>query len=454
MPRAYQPLVKADEVKRVLLFGDQIGIPQVLDVVPPDIMVGVVCAEIRPGQHVAMKKIAARIGLPLLIQPRATSERYREFVEQVRLVAPDLIVVSSYSMLLPPEVLNIPSFGGVNIHGALLPEYRGANPTQWALLAEETETGVTIHHITPDFDAGDIIAQRRVPIYFNDTWRHVQSRIASATKSMLAQEMPKVLAGNGGRVPQDESAARYHKRRRPEHGLIDWKQSVRKIYNLVRSLVSPHPGAFYFDGPDKVVLDRYHTVPEITSLKYGAAGGGQLLGATRLVLKPLTLEDIDFTSNQAGISDASLLAIFDEANANDGYHTWFDEYQRSNGTVAFTLSDPADNRPIGFGLLGKIDYRRRTARLEVRIRDDSGHLNDAVCSLLEFAFQDLDLRQIYAHLPAESSGSIQTYNDVGFSRGHPPRQASYSFGTSIDPISMAISRCEYVKRHSGSNTPA
>jgi methionyl-tRNA formyltransferase len=259
-------------VRRILLFGDDLGLPGLIKVIPVELICGLVGAEIRPHQHPELYQLAEAQGVPLLIQPRATSAAYPAFVEKVRNLAPDLIVVNSYSMLIRPAILAIPQLGGVNIHGALLPQYRGCNPIQWALLNDETETGVTMHYMTAEFDAGDIIAQRRVPIYFEDTWRDIQARIGTATETMLAEEIPRLLTHTNTRQPQDESKARQYKRRHPEDGLIDWQQSVLYIYNLVRALVRPHPGVFYQSGADKTVLDEYLTIPQVTALKYSAGG--------------------------------------------------------------------------------------------------------------------------------------------------------------------------------------
>lgn len=258
---------------RVVAFGDNFGMPLLQRLLPSDVLVGVVGAEIRPQYFDLLKQIAAARSVPFLIQPRKSSPDYPKFIELVRELTPDLLFVCSYSMLLRPEILSISRLGAVNVHGALLPQYRGANPTQWALLNNESETCVTMHYMDASFDTGDIIAQRRVPIYFEDTWVTIQARIADATETMLAEELPRLLAGSAARQPQDASQARHYRRRQPEDGLIEWENSVLSIYNLIRALVKPHPGAFYW-GPaaQQVVQDGYLSISRVTSLKY--AGGG------------------------------------------------------------------------------------------------------------------------------------------------------------------------------------
>ncbi len=255
-----------------LLFGDPDGLPVSRKATPRERVCGLVSAGIRPRQHAELRLLAEAHGLPLLIQPKASSPDYQDFVQGVRSLKPDLIIANSYSMLLRPEILAIAPHGVVNIHGGLLPDYRGSNPIQWALLNQETETGVTMHYMTAEFDAGDIIAQRHVPIYFEDTWRDILARIASAIEAILAEELPRLLDGTSTRQPQDKLSARQYPRRHPKDRRIDWRQSVVHIYNLVRALVTPHPVAFYGNGADKVVLDQYLTIPQVTSLKYGIAG--------------------------------------------------------------------------------------------------------------------------------------------------------------------------------------
>ncbi len=255
-------------VSRILVFGDNLGIPQLLRHISSNIVCGIVVAEIRPQQHEVVRKLTLKMNLPFTIQPRHNSELYPTFVGQVRSLKPDLIIVHSYSMILRSEILNIPKYGAVNMHYALLPKNRGANPIQWAIINGETESGVTMHYMDEGIDTGDIIAQRRVPIYINDTWVDALARINAETDNLLENEMPKLLAGTNTRKPQDESCAEKNPRRHPEDGLIDWQQSPTQIYNMIRALVKPLLGAFYYDNSgQRITLDNYLTLQEVTKLK-------------------------------------------------------------------------------------------------------------------------------------------------------------------------------------------
>ena len=258
--------------RRVLAFADDYGLPQLLRHLPPGQLVAAVAAGIRPHQHGALRGLAARAHVPLLVQPRRDEPGYARFLEQVRELAPDYFVVNSYSMRIQPDALDLADGRGINIHGALLPQYRGANPIQWALINDEPETGVTMHRLAAGIDEGDIISQRRVRIGFADTWRDVQAGIAEATESLLADKLVDVLEDRCSALPQDAAHARYHRRRRPEDGLIDWSRPARQVYNLIRALVKPHPGAFYEGPAGRVTVDEYLPMPEVLALKHRVAG--------------------------------------------------------------------------------------------------------------------------------------------------------------------------------------
>lgn len=260
-------------MRRLVIFGDDSGLPQLLKHLPTDLLVGIVGAAIRPHQHQTLLDLAESQKAPFFCQPRKTSPVHEVFVNQVRALAPDLIIVNSYSMLLPPEILAIPTLGCINIHGALLPQYRGANPIQWALIHDEKETGVTMHYMDVDFDTGDIIVQKKVPILEEDTWLDIQHRIGYATDEMLAENILKIVAGTNSRMPQRADLARYWQRRGPEDGRFEWTWRARDIYNLIRALVKPHPGAFYYnESGDKIILDSFMPLDEIKKLQKDQIG--------------------------------------------------------------------------------------------------------------------------------------------------------------------------------------
>jgi len=409
-------------IESILLFGDGFGVPQVFEVCSEAPICGVVGAEVRPQYFDLLKNIAAAQSIPFLVQPRPSSPAYADFLARVNALVPDLIIVNSYSMLLRPEILSIPRYGAVNLHGALLPQYRGCNPMQWALLNNESETGVTMHYMDETFDTGDIIAQRRVPIYFGDTWLDLQSRISEATKLLLAEEMPRLIAGTSSRRPQEASRARYYARRYPKDGLIDWQRSVLYLYNLIRALVRPHPGAFYYAGAEKIVLDEYLTLPEVVALKYGP-GGGQKLQSNAVKLSPLLpgkvsppgIGSIDKDGQTSlGAPDALLSAC--------RCREWLETADLRNDRVIFGVRRWDTDGFVGFCCLQDINPFRSTALLQVHVHMDEAaeHRHDceldAVNLMLDFSFRELELRGIVSTLPASGAAAIRAYEELGFRR--------------------------------------
>ena len=133
--------------------------------------------------------------------------------------------------------------GALNMHGSLLPRYRGRAPVNWAVLHGERETGATLHYMTAKPDAGDIVAQTRVPILPDDTAREVFDKVTVAAEITLDGALPALIAGTAPRRPQDLASASYFGGRRPEDGIIDWKRDALSIHNLVRAVAPPYPGA-------------------------------------------------------------------------------------------------------------------------------------------------------------------------------------------------------------------
>jgi len=168
------------------------------------------------------------------------------FVEEVRRLRPDLIFSFYYRCLLAPAILTMPRLGAINLHGSLLPKYRGRAPLNWVLVRGETVTGITLHYMDERADHGDIIAQRAVPIDIEDTALSLSRKLTAAARALVAEMYPLVVTGRAPRIPQQHTAATKFGRRRPADGLIDWSQSAWQIYNLIRAVTRPFPGAFTF----------------------------------------------------------------------------------------------------------------------------------------------------------------------------------------------------------------
>lgn len=155
-----------------------------------------------------------------------------------------LIFSFYYRALIPARVLNIPKLGAYNMHGALLPKYRGRACVNWAVLNGETETGSTLHVMTELADRGDIIDREKVAILYEDTAHDVFLKVAEASRKIISRSLEALETGTAKREPQDESQATRFGRRTPDDGLIDWNKTAEELYNMVRALTHPFPGAF------------------------------------------------------------------------------------------------------------------------------------------------------------------------------------------------------------------
>jgi methionyl-tRNA formyltransferase len=149
-----------------------------------------------------------------------------------------------FRQILGRELLELAPHGALNLHGSLLPRYRGRCPVNWVLVNGERETGVTLHYMEAKPDRGDVVAQRAVPITDDDTALTLNRKLGEAARALLRATWPRLLAGTAPRVAQDHARATYFGGRRPADGRIDWAAPARRIYDLVRAVTHPYPGAF------------------------------------------------------------------------------------------------------------------------------------------------------------------------------------------------------------------
>ena len=167
-----------------------------------------------------------------------------ELADRLRRIAPEFIFSFYYRRMLPAKLLSAARRGAFNMHGSLLPKYRGRAPVNWAILRGERETGATLHEMTAKPDAGRIVEQQAVPIGPDDTAVQVFGRVTEAAETVLKRSLPKLLAGTAQLRGQDLSSGSYFGGRKPEDGRIDWSKSAREIHDLVRAVAPPYPGAF------------------------------------------------------------------------------------------------------------------------------------------------------------------------------------------------------------------
>ncbi|MGO1118721.1 bifunctional UDP-4-amino-4-deoxy-L-arabinose formyltransferase/UDP-glucuronic acid oxidase ArnA [Rhodovibrionaceae bacterium A322] len=176
------------------------------------------------------------------------------WVQRIRDMAPDLVFSFYYRNLLCDEILNVPTKGAFNLHGSLLPRYRGRAPANWVLVKGESETGVTLHKMVARADAGAIAAQQKVAIDDNDTALTLQNKLRDAAGELLATTLPRFLDDSLTLTEQDHSKATTFGRRGPADGELHWGRSARELHNLVRAVTNPYPGAFTFSGDRKMLV--------------------------------------------------------------------------------------------------------------------------------------------------------------------------------------------------------
>lgn len=234
----------------------------------------------------SVKEIAEKNGIPV----RTPAKIDKTEIEELRKVGPELIFSFYYRAMIPKEVLELPRLGAYNIHGALLPKYRGRACVNWAVLNGETETGATLHVMTEFADRGDIIARKSVAIRFEDTAQDVFLKVVGASRDILFSSLRDIESGTAKRTPQDESLATKFGKRRPEDGEIDWNKSAIEIYNLVRAVTHPFPGAFTHWGGKKTYI--WKAFPEDGIAKPGeiVSRRPMLIGTGNGLLKVLKIQ--------------------------------------------------------------------------------------------------------------------------------------------------------------------
>jgi methionyl-tRNA formyltransferase len=215
----------------------------------------------RPGETLWFQRVAdtaTELGVPFIY---ADDPRAPELAAAVAAAQPDLIFSFYYRAMIPMTLLALARAGAFNMHGSLLPHFRGRAPTNWAVLMGATETGATLHEMVAAPDAGAIVDQSAVPILPDDTARQVFDKVTVAAEQVLWRSLPAILAGRAPRRYNDVSKGSYFGGRKAEDGRIDWSQPAAAVYNLIRAVAPPYPGAFTEIGGRRLVVARARRVP-------------------------------------------------------------------------------------------------------------------------------------------------------------------------------------------------
>jgi methionyl-tRNA formyltransferase len=285
---------------RVVFMGTpEFSVPTLQNLVNSECsVVGVVCQPDRPSgrgkkiQFGPVKTFALAQNLPI-VQPEKI--KAPEFLKTLRSWNPDVIVVAAFGRILPQVILDLPPKGCLNVHGSLLPKYRGAAPIQWAVINGESETGVTIMVMDAGLDTGAILEQAVMPIFDGDTAGDVAVRMAELGGGLLVSTLKKWMAGTIEPQVQDESQATLAPILKKENGLLDWSQSATALANRIRGL-SPWPGAYTFVAGErwgiwKVQVEESEGKPDGSSEQTDAVPG-TIIGAMKEGIQVQTGEGV------------------------------------------------------------------------------------------------------------------------------------------------------------------
>lgn len=240
----------------------------------------VVTHEDNPNETIwfdSLASVARDYGIPCITPADANTP---EMFERLESLAPDFLFSFYYRQMLKAPLLATVRQGGYNMHGSLLPRYRGRVPVNWAVLHGETETGATLHRMVEKPDAGEVVGRQSVPILPDDTAHDVFGKVSVAAEMLLNRVLPDLLDGTAPHLPLDLTQGSYFGGRKPEDGRIDWGQPAQAIHNLVRAVAPPYPGAFCDIAGHHLRVLRTLLQPQRTPLPASPAlyvEGGDLL---------------------------------------------------------------------------------------------------------------------------------------------------------------------------------
>ncbi len=247
-----------------------------------DHVVALVTHEDNPHEKIWFKTpaVAARErGVPVFTPESVNTPEWRE---RLAALAPDLILSVYYRHMIGTKILALPRLGAWNLHGSLLPKYRGRAPINWAVLHGEPRIGMTLHRMVKSADAGAIVDQEGVAIDPRDTAEQVFRKVMPCARRILARQIDALLAGTAPETPQDESQATYFTGRKPEDGRIAWTQTSTQIFNLIRAVTDPYPGAFTDIAGARLMV--WWAEPDSPAARGRRGAPGEILSVSPLVV--------------------------------------------------------------------------------------------------------------------------------------------------------------------------
>jgi methionyl-tRNA formyltransferase len=219
-----------------------------------DNVVALVTHEDNPSEKIWFKtpaRAAQEQGVPVFTPEKINTPEWRE---KIAALQPDLILSVYYRHMIGTRILELPRLGAWNMHGSLLPKYRGRAPINWAILHGETRLGMTLHRMVKAPDAGAVVDQEGVDISPRDTAEQAFRKVLPCARRVLERQIDALLAGTARETPQDETQSTYFGGRTPEDGRINWTQTSAQIFNLIRAVTDPYPGAFTDLGTARLMV--------------------------------------------------------------------------------------------------------------------------------------------------------------------------------------------------------
>lgn len=233
---------------RCLILGDEIGIPSLIKLANKLEYEIVAFGFSRKTENSQAIKFRRQLKQSIEVNDA------RDIMRLIELDLFDVGIIFSFDVILPSSVLRNETVKFINIHGGKLPEYRGANVLNWAIIRGDSYLGIAIHEVAARVDSGNIIAQWEIPINNDDTALTMRYKLCEQVELVAPSKIDDYMVGRITPVPQNDMNAVVWRRRRPEDGTINWNSSDEEIYNLIRALVPPWPGARYYDSNGTLVI--------------------------------------------------------------------------------------------------------------------------------------------------------------------------------------------------------
>lgn len=280
-------------------------------------IVGILCLIEDPHEeafHPKITQLAKENNIPIFYSNEIKPAQYASVLQKIK---PDIAFTIGWRYLIDKTAYNIPTKGTLIIHDSLLPQYRGFAPMNWAIINDEKKTGVTLFYIADGVDSGPIVDQLSIPIKIDDTAKTLDEKIIKLYEKIIIKNLPKLRAKKIKTTKQNEAKATYTCKRTPEDGEINWQKSALEIYNLIRGLTHPFPGAYTTLKGRKIFI--WEAKLSSKQLKYVGSIPGRVLGKHDDVIEVLTGKGVLLLKKLQYIDEAEKLAADFSVSVKDTF---------------------------------------------------------------------------------------------------------------------------------------